>query len=80
MQGYEGSRGEGGKFLGVSIHTAFTRIPIMHDEIIVEVREDIADDVAAVAKECMEGTFAEIFTEVLFVVNPENGTRGMRAE
>ncbi len=46
-------------------------VHILHDEIIVESREDIADHIAAVAKECMEGTFAEIFPEVPFVVEPE---------
>ena len=46
-------------------------VHIMHYEIIVETREDVADHVAAVAKECMERTFAEIFPEVPFVVNPE---------
>ena len=48
-------------------------VHIMHDEIIVEVKEDVADHVAAVAKECMEGTFAVILPNVAFVVNPEIG-------
>lgn len=48
-------------------------VHIMHDEIIVEAKEDVADHVTALAKECMEGTFAEIFPEVPFVVNPEIG-------
>ena len=46
-------------------------VHIMHDEIIVEAREWVADEVAIIMKECMEGTFAEIFPEVPFVVNPE---------
>jgi DNA polymerase I len=46
-------------------------VHVMHDEIIFEAREDVADHVAAVAKECMERTFAEIFPEVPFVVNPK---------
>lgn len=48
-------------------------VHIMHDEIIIEAREDVADHVAGVAKECMEGTFAEIFLEVPFVVDPKVG-------
>ena len=46
-------------------------VHLLHDEIIVEAREDVADRVATAAKECMEGTFAEIFPEVPFVVEPE---------
>ena len=46
-------------------------IHVMHDEIIVEAREDLAAHVAAVAKKCIEITFTEIFPEVPFVVNPE---------
>ncbi|SDP81097.1 DNA polymerase family A [Desulforhopalus singaporensis] len=48
-------------------------VHIMHDEIIIEARADVADHVAGVAKECMEGTFAEIFPEVQFVVDPKVG-------
>lgn len=46
-------------------------VHILHDEIIVEVREDIAGDVAVTVKECMERAFTEIFPEVRFVVDPE---------
>lgn len=46
-------------------------VHILHDEIIVEVREDIAGDVAVTVKECMERAFTEIFPEVRFVVEPE---------
>jgi len=44
---------------------------ILHDEIIVEAREDIAGDVAVTIKECMERVFTEIFPDVPFVVKPE---------
>jgi DNA polymerase I len=46
-------------------------IHILHDEIIVEAREEIAGDVAVTMKDCMERAFVEIFPEVHFVVNPE---------
>ena len=46
-------------------------VHILHDEIIVEVREDIADDLAVVVKDCMERAFTEIFPEVPFVVTPK---------
>ena len=46
-------------------------VHILHDEIIVEARGDIVDDIAATVKDCMERAFTEIFTEVPFVVDPE---------
>ena len=46
-------------------------VHILHDEIIVEVREDIAADVAVMVKDCMEQAFAGIIPEVPFVVEPE---------
>lgn len=44
---------------------------IMHDEIIVEVREEVAADGAFIMKGCMEQAFTEIFPGVPFVVAPE---------
>ena len=46
-------------------------IRILHDEIIVEAREDIAGGIAVTMKKCMEGAFIEIFPEVSFVVKSE---------
>ena len=46
-------------------------VHILHDEIIVEAREDIAGDVAVTVKECRERAFMGIFPDVLFVVTPE---------
>jgi DNA polymerase I len=46
-------------------------VHILHDEIIVEAREEIAGDVAVTVKACMERAFTEIFPDVLFVVTPE---------
>lgn len=46
-------------------------VHILHDEIIVEAKEDIAGDVAVTVEECMERGFGEIFPEVPFVVTPE---------
>lgn len=47
-------------------------VHILHDEIIVEAREeDIADGLVAVVKNCMENAFMEIFPDVPFVVKPE---------
>lgn len=37
-------------------------VHIMHDEIIVQAREDVADHVAAVAKECMEPDLCRDFS------------------
>ena len=46
-------------------------VHILHDEIIVEAREDIAGDVAVTMKNSMERAFTEIFPDILFVVTPE---------
>jgi len=46
-------------------------VHILHDEIIVEAREDIAEDLAVIVTDCMERAFVEIFPDVPFVVNPE---------
>ena len=46
-------------------------VHILHDEMIVEARMDIADSVAVTAKNCMEKAFNHILPEVPFVVAPE---------
>jgi DNA polymerase-1 len=43
-------------------------IHILHDEVIVEAKDDVADAVAVIVKECMEKAFGEILPEVPFVV------------
>lgn len=43
-------------------------VHIMHNEIIVDAKEEIAADVAVIVKECMERAFAGIIPEVHFVV------------
>jgi DNA polymerase I-like protein with 3'-5' exonuclease and polymerase domains len=45
-------------------------IHILHDEVIVEAREDIVDSVAVSVKNCMERAFREILPDVPFVVEP----------
>jgi DNA polymerase I-like protein with 3'-5' exonuclease and polymerase domains len=42
-----------------------------HDEIIVEARDGIEDQVEAIVKECMERGFEKIIPEVPFVVEPK---------
>ena len=46
-------------------------VHILHDEVIVEAREDIAEQVAGIVKSCMEQAFEEILPGVPFVVDPE---------
>ena len=46
-------------------------VHILHDEVIVEVRQDIANDVATIVKKCMEMAFSKILHEVPFIVEPE---------
>ena len=45
-------------------------IHVLHDEIIVEVKAEIVEEVRKIIKECMEGAFREIFKDVPFVANP----------
>ena len=45
-------------------------VHILHDEVIVEAREDIADDAAMTVKSCMEQAFKDILPEVPMVVEP----------
>jgi DNA polymerase-1 len=46
-------------------------VHILHDEVILEARADIADSVAVTVKNCMEKAFNDILLEVPFVVEPE---------
>ena len=45
-------------------------VHIIHDEVIVETRENIADEVALIVKNCMEQAFKDILPEVSMVVEP----------
>lgn len=45
-------------------------VHILHDEVIVEARDDIVDAVAGMVKNCMEEAFKEILPAVPFVVEP----------
>ena len=46
-------------------------VHILHDEVIVEAKADIADDVAKIVKTCMEGAFKKVIPNVPFKVEPE---------
>jgi DNA polymerase I-like protein with 3'-5' exonuclease and polymerase domains len=46
-------------------------IHTLHDEIIVEARADIADQVQTIVKESMEEAFKKIIPEVPFIVEPK---------
>lgn len=46
-------------------------VHILHDEVIVEAREDIAGDVAKIVKTCMEAAFEKLIPNVPFKVEPE---------
>jgi DNA polymerase I len=46
-------------------------IHIIHDEVIVEARADIADEVAMTVKKCMESAMEKRVPEVPFIVEPE---------
>jgi DNA polymerase-1 len=46
-------------------------VHILHDEVIVEAKDDITNDVAMMVQNCMEKTFGDILPEVPFVVEPE---------
>jgi DNA polymerase-1 len=45
-------------------------VHILHDEIIVEAKTEIAEAVGAITKECMEDAFEQIFKNVPFEANP----------
>jgi DNA polymerase I-like protein with 3'-5' exonuclease and polymerase domains len=46
-------------------------VHILHDEVIVEAKADIADDVAKILKTFMEGAFNKLLPNVPFKVKPE---------
>ena len=46
-------------------------VHIIHDEIIVEAREDIVDDVSKLVKECMEKAYEEMLPNCPFLVEPK---------
>jgi DNA polymerase-1 len=46
-------------------------VHILHDEVIVEARKDIAESMAVTVKNCMEKTFKDVLPGVPFVVEPE---------
>ena len=45
-------------------------VHILHDEVIVEAREDIADTVAVIVENCMEQAFKDVLPDVPMVVEP----------
>jgi DNA polymerase I-like protein with 3'-5' exonuclease and polymerase domains len=45
-------------------------VHILHDEVIVEAKDDIVDAVTEIVKKCMEGAFKETLPLVPFVVEP----------
>jgi len=46
-------------------------VHILHDEVIVEARTDIAESVAVTVKNCMEKAFNDLLPGVPFVVEPD---------
>ena len=46
-------------------------VHILHDEVIVEAKTDIADDVTKIVKTCMEDAFEKLIPNVPFKVEPE---------
>jgi DNA polymerase I len=46
-------------------------VHLLHDEVIVEARDDIAEDVKGIVKKCMEEALKRLVPEVPFVVKPE---------
>jgi DNA polymerase-1 len=46
-------------------------VHILHDEVVVEAKQDIAEDVAVIVKERMEKAFYDILPEIPFVVEPQ---------
>ena len=46
-------------------------VHIIHDEIIVESREDIADEVSKLVKECMEKAYEKMLPNCPFLVEPK---------
>jgi DNA polymerase-1 len=46
-------------------------VHIIHDEIIVEAREDIVDEVSKLVKECMEKAYEKMLPNCPFLVEPK---------
>ena len=46
-------------------------VHILHDEVIIEARADIAETLAVTVKNCMENAFNDVLPGVPFVVEPE---------
>ena len=46
-------------------------VHILHDEVIVEAKAEITDDVAKIVKTCMEDAFEKLIPNVPFKVEPE---------
>ena len=46
-------------------------VHVLHDEVIVEVKDEIVDEVAGIVKDCMEGAFRKLIPNVPFKVEPE---------
>jgi DNA polymerase-1 len=46
-------------------------VHIIHDEIIVEAKEDIADEVSKIVKECMEKAYENMLSNCPFLVEPK---------
>jgi len=72
----QGTAADGFKIALINLDEQLTEhdariVHILHDEVIVETRGDIADSVMVIVKGCMEIAFREILPEVPFVVEPE---------
>lgn len=46
-------------------------VHIVHDEVIVEAQEEIAEEVSDIVKICMDSALERLVPEVPFVVEPE---------
>ncbi len=46
-------------------------VHILHDEVIVEAREEIAESMAMIVKNCMEQAFKGLLPNVPFIVKPK---------
>jgi hypothetical protein len=72
----QGTAADGFKITLINLHDQIGGkdariVHILHDEVIVEARTDIAESVAVMVKNCMEKAFNDILPEVQFVVEPE---------
>jgi DNA polymerase I-like protein with 3'-5' exonuclease and polymerase domains len=57
--------------ISARLHNVNEAVIPQHDEIIVEAREDVADQVQAIVKESMEEALKKIIPEVQFIVEPK---------